>query len=155
MENISTFLTGTWFICFSNFTMWTKGDKVQPAFHYEIAANRKGNSILTDEVRYFKKGKEKSIKGFDTPSPSDPNAFLWRGKGFLKLLSSHWKVVLKDEDKGEWAVIHFSKTLFTPAGIDVISRQSAISPETWRHIILKMSIDKSLVRFIPQLKPLN
>ncbi len=96
-----TFLAGTWFICFSNFPMWTKGDKTNPTFHYEIVQNKKNNPVLSDEVRYLKKGKAKFIKGFDTQSSSDSTAFVWRGKGLLKPLSSNWKVVLRDEEHSQ------------------------------------------------------
>ncbi len=155
MENILTFLTGTWFICFSNFPMWTEGNKTNPTFNYEIIQNKQKLNVLSDDVRYLKKGKEKSIKGIDTPSESDPNAFVWRGKGLLKLVSSEWKVALKDEERGEWAVIYFSKTLFTPEGVDIISRKPSLSDVTWEQIRLKMSADPLLAKHLPEIKDIT
>jgi hypothetical protein len=155
MDHLLTFLTGTWFICFSNFPMWTKGNKHNPTFHYEIMTNQKNNLVLSDEVRYLKKGKEKSIKGYDTPSKDDPATFVWRGKGILKVLSSKWKVALKDEQAGRWAVIYFSKTLFTPEGVDIISRETSLPKETWDMIRLKMSTDPILAKHLPKIKALE
>jgi len=154
MDTILTFLTGTWFICFSNFPMWTKGDKHQPTFHYEIVSRSKDKSVLSDEVSYIKKGKKKFIKGYDTQSHSDANSFVWRGKGFLKLLSSNWRVALRDEQNGQWAVIYFSKTLFTPEGVDIISREASLPKETWDAIRDRMSTDPLLAKHLPQIKPL-
>ena len=43
----------------------------------------------------------------------------------LMIVSSHWEVLGYGDLEGEqqWAVTYFSKTLFTPAGIDVYSRK--------------------------------
>ncbi|RFU86607.1 hypothetical protein DY218_11890 [Streptomyces triticagri] len=45
--------------------------------------------------------------------------FRWRGRGALRPLSSVWRVTELAPD-GSWAVIEFSKSLLTPAGIDVV-----------------------------------
>ena len=79
-------------------------------------------------------------------------AFDWRGKGLLRLVSSHWEVLGwgyiggerseppsselqapmtteateaagKEEDR--WMITWFGKTMFTPAGIDVYARTKA------------------------------
>jgi hypothetical protein len=68
-------LEGKWFIHFSNFPMWLKGDKTSPAFNYTI--EKRGEAIL--------------------------------------LLDS------------QWAIVHFEKTLFTPEGYDVISRDRILN----------------------------
>ncbi|MBC7488641.1 MAG: hypothetical protein H7282_18025 [Cytophagaceae bacterium] len=154
MDHILIFLTGTWFICFSNFPMWTKGDKQSPSFHYEIVSQSKDKSVLSDEVSYIQNEKKKFIKGYDTQSRSDVNAFVWRGKGLLKLLSSNWRVALRDEQNGQWAVICFSKTLFTPEGVDIISRETSLPKATWELIKVKMSTDPLLAKHLPQIKEL-
>ena len=43
----------------------------------------------------------------------------------LMLVSSHWEVLGYGdlETEQQWAVTYFSKTMFTPAGIDVYSRE--------------------------------
>jgi hypothetical protein len=127
------FLIGTWFICCTNFPMWTQGNKTNPTFNYGLVPTKNGQTLLSDEVRYLQKGKQKSIKGFDYPDAKNPDAYTWRGKGLLHVLRSRWQIVLKDPQE-QWAVIHFSKTLFTPEGMDIISRTQKIDPETLKKI---------------------
>lgn len=77
----------------------------------------------------------------------------WRGTGFLRLASSHWEIIgygrtesastsestpastpASAEDEGnenenrngkgkEWAVTYFASTIFSPAGVDIYSRE--------------------------------
>ena len=62
----------------------------------------------------------KSIKGIDTPDGD--GAWNWRGKGWLKIASSHWEVLGWGEREDErWVVTWFAPSLFTPAGIDIYS----------------------------------
>ncbi|KIR67286.1 hypothetical protein I314_02504 [Cryptococcus bacillisporus CA1873] len=67
-----------------------------------------------------------AVRGIDTLSPASNGAtFDWKGKGLLFFVHSHWEVLGygKDVEQGlEWAVTYFSKTLFTPAGIDIYIR---------------------------------
>jgi hypothetical protein len=120
-------LEGRWFIVLSNFPMWTKGNKTNPTFNYSITS--KGNdTVLLDEVKYFKNGKEKSIVGYDHPLDSGNTAFVWRGKGLLSLLKSRWEILHLDSS-GKWMIIHFQKTLFTPEGYDVVSRNETLTEE--------------------------
>lgn len=64
----------------------------------------------------------KQIHGVDTPDPSIPAAWNWRGKGLLKVASSHWEILGWGERGGErWVVTWFAPSLFTPAGVDVYS----------------------------------
>jgi hypothetical protein len=150
-ENLLTLLVGTWFIHATNFPMWLKGDKVNPTFNYSLVAEREG--VLLDEVKYRQNGKEKSVVGYDTQNSSDSSVFVWRGKGLLYLLKSEWKVALWD-DSGQWAVIRFSKTLFTPEGVDIISRTPSLSPAVMDQIKSKMEQDSLLKKHIFSLKML-
>jgi len=68
--------------------------------------------------------------------------FIWRGKGFLVLLKSKWDIVFADES-GEWILIHFDKTIFTPEGYDVITRNKNLDAE------LQNTISKILSEKIP------
>ncbi len=119
-------LAGTWYIHFTNFPMWLKGDKLQPSFNYSIA-EKNGKQGLTDIVRYQKNGKTKEIVGFDTPMNTENTQFKWRGKGLLALFVSRWEIKHYDEEQ-EWVLIYFSKTLVTPEGYDVITRKPKLSP---------------------------
>lgn len=153
MTSLLQQLVGTWFIIASNFPMWLKGDKLSPEFNY-TQTERKGKTVLYDEVKYTKKGKVKSINGYDHPDKKKSNAFTWRGKGWLVIAKSNWEVRLIDEEEG-WAVICFSKTLFTPEGVDVISRDKKMSPEKLQHIKNKMMQDDVLKQHVTSLATLK
>lgn len=114
-------LEGKWYIILSNFPMWLKGDKTNPTFNYK-KAEKDGVLRLIDEVQYTQNGRTKSINGFDNPLNSENTSFEWRGNGLLSLLSSNWQILYLDTI-GNWAIIYFEKTLFTPKGYDVICRE--------------------------------
>lgn len=153
MQSIFTTLVGTWFICYSNFPMWLKGDKTEPTFNYTITT-RKGEKVLLDEVKYLKNKRQKTITGYDYQDEKDSTAFVWRGKGILGLLKSEWRVALLDPN-GQWAVIAFSKTLFTPAGVDIISRKPEISESTLQEIKQLMERDEELRGYLSEMQRIN
>ena len=83
----------------------------------------------------------------DTQAADGTGEWNWRGKGWLMIAASHWEVLgwgggaaAGGEEsakikKGEWAVTYFAKTLFTPAGIDVYSRdEGGLGEEMVEHI---------------------
>jgi len=116
--------------------MWLKGDKTHPTFTYTLM--EKGGEIgLLDEVTYLKKGKKKQIIGFDRPVDESHMKFIWRGKGLLSLLTSRWEILFFNPDE-EWAIIHFEKTLFTPEGYDVISRENVLTSSQQKSIEAKL-----------------
>jgi hypothetical protein len=89
-------------------------------------ADSAGVQKIDDLVQYQAVGSEKikSVHGIDTPTPGTPGAWDWRSKGWLMIASSHWECLgfgCTDDDN-QWIVTYFDKTLFTPAGIDIYSR---------------------------------
>ncbi|GAB3343000.1 hypothetical protein GCM10027299_58320 [Larkinella ripae] len=152
MKTLLHTLAGTWFICSTNFPMWLKGDKTGPTFTYTIVQKKNG-PVLLDEVKYLKNRKAKTITGFDYPDKTDATTFVWRGKGLLFFAKSTWKVALLDP-AGQWAVIWFSKTLFTPEGVDIISRTPRLSSATLEQISALMATDPVLQKHRSSLKPL-
>lgn len=138
-------LEGKWYINQSNFPMWLKGNKTNPSFNYTVE-EKKGVLGLKDEVIFIKNGQKKSILVFDTPKNKSNTKFVWKGKGFLALLKSKWAILYLDEEEN-WAIIHFEKTLFTPEGYDVISRDKVLTNQLEQNIysILKaLNIDEKL-----------
>lgn len=120
-------LEGTWHIVATTFPMWLSGKRTSPTFTY----TRRGD-VLEDDVAFRTgSGGTKHIRGIDTPT--GPTAFEWRGNGLMRLLSSRWQVTHLAEDR-TWAVITFDKTLFTPAGVDVITRAAAPDDALWSAI---------------------
>ncbi|QMW00510.1 lipocalin family protein [Spirosoma foliorum] len=153
MKSLIQALVGTWFICSTSFPMWLKGDKTNPTFTYSITDKKGETNVLLDEVKYQHKGESKTLTGFDYQNPADSAAFVWRGKGVLSLVRSKWKVVLQDPD-GQWAVIWFSKTLFTPEGVDIISRTPQLPEKTLNHIKSLMADTPTLAKQLANVRDL-
>lgn len=121
----------------STLPMWKKNRNVKITYT-QLPPNAAGQICLDDKVEYqpLKSEKLKTVEGIDTPAVG--GAWNWRGKGWLKIASSHWQVLgyggqeleraqssTSDAADGseEWIVTYFAKTLFTPAGIDIYSRK--------------------------------
>lgn len=131
-------LSGTWHVTHSTLPMWKKARNV--TITYEPIANSSSSSTdntpkLNDIVKRqgLTGDKVKSIVGID--KAAGKGAWDWRGKGLLKIASSHWEVlgygILEAEDgEQQWMVTCFAKTLFTPVGVDIYSRKrEGLSPE--------------------------
>ena len=91
--------------------------------------SKENTDRLDDLVSYqaLDKDKVQTIQGVDKCSSNGDarGEWDWRGKGLLKVASSHWEILAWGEEEGtgnKWVVTEFAKTLFTPAGIDVYSR---------------------------------
>jgi hypothetical protein len=130
-------LAGTWYVVQTNFPMWTSGTKIHPQFRY-TPAERNGTIGLIDSVVYEQHGKQKVIAGFDALTDAAAMRFMWRGNGWMHILRSHWQVVWLSPD-GQWAIIAFEKTLFTPAGHDVICRNKRLDPLTLKAVAAKLT----------------
>lgn len=130
-------LDGQWFIHQSNFPMWLKGDKTSPTFNYTLMKDKKG-FFLIDKVSYIKNEKEKHIKGVDRPTNENGSEFIWRGNGIMRLIKSKWTVLYLDFEDN-WGIIYFEKTVFTPKGYDVISKNQTLSSEIVSEIELKLN----------------
>lgn len=123
-ETLAKVLPGSWRIAATNFPMWLTGERHSPRFSYELLGEHP--LVLSDDVSYFTaEGEEKHVLGQDTFAHDE---FSWRGKKLLRLFVSRWSVSGVSED-GSIAVIHFSKSLATPAGIDIIVRDGVETPE--------------------------
>ena len=133
----TAWLSGTWHVTHSTLPMWSSKRNV--TITYESLPSTPGTTSqnntdrLDDIVSYqpLTSEKVKTVNGIDTASGKDARAWDWRGKGWLKIASSHWEVLGWGEldGGGQWAVTYFAKTLFTPAGIDVYSREKSGVPE--------------------------
>ncbi len=118
--SLAQLLPGRWTIAATNFPMWLTGERLEPNFTYGLISD--SPLVLSDEVEYSTaEGERKSIVGQDTWRHGE---FVWRGKGLLKVAKSHWTVSGSSED-GNVVAIHFSQSLVTPAGIDIILREGA------------------------------
>ncbi|KAG8527891.1 uncharacterized protein KY384_006807 [Bacidia gigantensis] len=105
--------------------MWKSKRNVTISYKPLDPPSASNKDQIEDIVSYqtLSSDKEKTVLGIDTRGAST-GEWDWRGKGWLKIASSHWEVLGYGdlEGGGQWAVTYFAKTLFTPAGIDVYSR---------------------------------
>ena len=112
-------LEGTWFVLATNFPMWTKGRRMQPRFVYSHFRGVEGRETFDSTVEYVEGGRARTIVGVETCV--GPGRYRWRGKGWLGLFTSRWQIIAATRDE-QLLAISFEATLFTPAGIDLISR---------------------------------
>lgn len=129
-------IQGQWFVQYSNFPKWLKSKIRNPSFNYTIQ-EKNGIIVLNDLVQYSKIGKRKKIRGFDTPTDKSNTRFVWQGRGALKILKSKWSIVYISPGYN-WMIIAFEKTLFTPKGYDVISKERIISEYTSKLLFTKL-----------------
>lgn len=117
----------------TNFPMWLKGDRTSPTLNYTVET-RNGVVGLKDKVIYKQNGREKSIEGFDKPIDGSNTKYSWRGNGLLWLLESQWQILHYDKEN-QILLTHFDKTLFTPEGMDVISKRKKLTAEEIKKIL--------------------
>ena len=116
---LAELLPGTWRVVASNFPMWLGEDRLDPTFSYGLLGTEPLR--LSDDVAYTTPGGDvKHIVGVDQWRG---NGFVWRGKGLLKIARSRWAISGTNDDQTVVA-IRFEKTLFTPAGIDILVREA-------------------------------
>lgn len=120
-------LEGTWSVTHSTLPMWRKAKNVRITYKIIPPANVSSLTLLDDEVTSEPIARSllpqpKSIRGIDTPDGE--GAWNWRGRGWLKIASSHWELLGWGERGGEkWAVTWFAPSMFTPAGVDIYSSE--------------------------------
>lgn len=133
-------LSETWHVTHSSLPMWNSKRNVQikytPLPPSSDAVPAESTDRLDDLVSYqsLSNAKVHTIEGVDAASGEGRGEWDWRGKGWLKIASSHWEVLGWGEEEGtgnKWVVTCFAKTLFTPAGVDFYSKdQGGLHPET-------------------------
>ena len=125
-------IIGTWHVTHSSLPLW-KGKRNVNITYETLPADSSGVTKIDDLVRYQAIGSDKikSVHGVDTPTPGNPGAWDWRGKGWLMIASSHWECLGfgRADKNNQWMVTYFAKTLFTPAGIDIYSRNKPGLPQ--------------------------
>lgn len=133
-------LSETWHVTHSSLPMWKSKRNVQikytplPPTSSDLQAD--STDRLDDLVTYqsLSGTKISKVEGVDTAGGKGTGEWDWRGRGWLKIASSHWEVLGWGEEDGtgnKWVVTCFAKTLFTPAGVDLYSlSQDGLKAET-------------------------
>ncbi|CZT25100.1 uncharacterized protein RCC_10829 [Ramularia collo-cygni] len=140
-------LSETWHVTHSTLPMWKSKKNVRiqytPMEPSAPSIPKDQTDRIDDLVTYQSADattdKISSIRGIDKAAVGDSRGeWDWRGKGWLMIASSHWEVLAWGEEGGsgnKYVVTMFAKTLFTPAGIDVYSQNSAgVAAETLESI---------------------
>ncbi|KAL3490787.1 hypothetical protein BJX62DRAFT_132613 [Aspergillus germanicus] len=126
------FIIGTWHVTHSSLPLW-KGKRNVNITYKLLPSESSSGPLMDDLVQYQAIGSDKikSVHGVDTPSLGNQGAWDWRGKGWLMIASSHWECLGfgHTDDNNQWLVTYFAKTLFTPAGIDIYSRDKEGLPQ--------------------------
>jgi hypothetical protein len=137
-------LSTTWNVSYSSLPLWKGKQNVRITYSLCGATPRDSLRMpdLDDHVESQKIGQTKTshIHGISRPIEVEGLefglAYSWRGKGWLKIASSDWEILGYGPDNhakepNDYIVTFFSKTLFTPAGIDIYTRTKAnLSDET-------------------------
>lgn len=127
------FIIGTWHVTHSSLPQW-KGKRNVNITYKQLPADSAGVQKFEDLIQYqsIDSEKIKSVHGVETPTPGNPGAWDWCGTGWLMMASAHWECLGfgRTDDDNQWIVRYFDKTLFTPAGIDVCSRNKGGIPQT-------------------------
>ncbi|KAF3313256.1 hypothetical protein TWF173_006215 [Orbilia oligospora] len=143
-----TALLKTWWVTTSTLPMWKSAKNIRITYtsipstkniddiiHYNPRSGPPATNSTPEEAA---KLVTKSIHGVDYPlSENDGDlTYKWRGKGLLFIATSRWQVVGyggrdvrtvvgeggEEVLEGvEWVVTYFEKSLFTPAGVDVMT----------------------------------
>jgi hypothetical protein len=121
----NSFILGTWHVTHSSLPLW-QGKRNVNITYDTIPSNSSRVTQVGVIIKYqaIDSDKIKSVHGVDTPTPGNPGAWDFRGRGWLLMIaSSHWECLgFGHEDNNQWIVTYFTKTHFTPAGIDICSR---------------------------------
>lgn len=133
-------LSGTWHVSHSSHPHW-KG-KHSLNITYEILPSDSSGVTKIDHVVTYQaigSDKIKTLRGLNTPTPGNQDAWDWRGKGWLTIVSSHCECLGFGHVQGNnrWIVRYFAKTLFTPAGIDIYTQHKEGLPQSTIDEILK------------------
>ncbi|CAF4977860.1 unnamed protein product [Rotaria sp. Silwood1] len=122
---------GFWHILATNLNMWK--DKLNPTITYSIHDQLSDGRIrLNDLVEYYTRRPfvgfvPTNVQGIDTQSKYKSSRFQWRGNGLLKLFTSEFGIIFVDNETPidqpyQWIATMFSSTLFTDAGVDLMTR---------------------------------
>lgn len=129
-------IAGEWFVTHSNFPMWKKGKKTNPSFVYDPVL-KNGDTVLIDKVHFMKNGKQQTYNGIDYSLNENNTSFIWKGTGALRFMKSKWEIVYIASSTA-WRIVHFEKTLFSPEGNDVISRNKYLTDQQLKEIEVKL-----------------
>lgn len=131
-EQLSSLLPGIWTLRASTFPLWRSARRERPTFSYRLLPGQPLR--MHDSVHYCTpRGATRRILGIDTFRESTGD-FVWRGSGVLAPLTSNWRVSGCNGD-GTVIVLRFSRSLVTPAGVDILARLAGDSRDLEERVL--------------------
>ena len=132
-------LLGRWYISQTTSPAWRNKRNVLLTYTL-LAGPEQGDPPLIDDLVEYQSlsaSKLQSVRGTDTPSRANPGAWIWRGNGWLKFVTSQWEILGHGEvdGAGQWMVVYAQKSVFTPAVINVYTRRKEGLPAPMRKTI--------------------
>ena len=126
-------LLGQWYINLTSSPAW-QGKRNVLLTYSLLGANNQRSAPMDDLITYqsVTSSKVQTLHGTDTPSQTDPWAWTWRGNGLLRIATSHWEILGHGELEGwgQWIVVYAQKSIFTPAVVNVCTREKRGLPES-------------------------
>lgn len=139
-------LSGTWHLTHSTLSMWKSNRNNTITYTVMHNPSTQSPSTKLEDTTCFqalKSSKTTTINGISTAREGDTSVWDWRGKGWLKIATSHFEILghgdIAEEDggPGQWFVTYFTATLFTNSGISIFERRKEGNGEAWMREILK------------------
>ncbi len=136
-------LQGTWHVVASSLGMWQR--RSEPSITYApLPDGRISDTVLSRGRRGWS-----TIVGID--ERHSDGSYVWRGLQPLTLLvRSRWRVLLHEEP---FAAIHFERTPFTEAGIDVLARDAAAEADAVAAIAARLRSEPDAAAWVEHLRP--
>lgn len=101
-------------------------DKRNVRLNYAPASS---GSYIADQSIYQTMNSDavKVKNGWDTPCEGEVGAYVWQGKGFLRVASARWEVLCfaSRPGIGDWMLIFQDKSIFTSPAISLLCRNKA------------------------------
>ncbi|KAL4963392.1 uncharacterized protein BDV14DRAFT_201807 [Aspergillus stella-maris] len=127
-------LAGTWLLTRSSSPFWR--DKHSISITFSLDASRELNDpVYTSTTVYQTSANSsatpKTVSGTDRQvreESFDTGATVmeWRGSGWLKMVRARWEILGIGKD---WMVVYTNKSMFTPAGISICSREKEMGAQ--------------------------
>ncbi|KAL9009987.1 MAG: hypothetical protein Q9173_005037 [Seirophora scorigena] len=146
-------LLGDWWIVQTSLPYWRDKRNVKITYT-QLANDNTATLSVQDDASYqlLDSDKTKMIRGINTLSQRDqPGAWDWRGTGWVKIVSNHWKILAYGPGGGEemeWLLIHTEKSFFTPAAVHVYSRVKTALPRFVKDALVDALVDSRDLRIL-------
>ncbi|MGL4339936.1 MAG: hypothetical protein ACRCSP_05895 [Rhodoglobus sp.] len=141
-QDLAELLPGSWTVAATNLPMLLSGRRRDPRFDFDIVSRTP--LVMTEDATYRigpgkNEGEYRHILGKNSFTGDE---FVWRAAGLRRFAAIRWTVAGASHDR-TIAVLNFSQSMLTPAGVNIIVRERTRHPEL-RAIIAHATEDYGL-----------